>query len=226
MNIAVLGTGIVGRTIAARLAEVGHHVTIGTRDTESTLARNEPDAMGNPPFADWFSEHSDVTLATFAEAAEGAETVVNATGGAGSIEALTLAGEKNLAGKVLLDIANPLDFSNGVPPSLFVKDTDSLAEQIQRAFPDAHVVKALNTMTAALMAYPRQLADGDHSTFVSGNDADAKKAVTALLESIGHTDVIDLGDITSARGSEMLLPIWLRLWGALGTPIFNFKIVR
>jgi 8-hydroxy-5-deazaflavin:NADPH oxidoreductase len=226
MNIAVLGTGIVGRTIAARLTELGHQVSIGTRDAASTLARSEPDAMGNPPFANWLSEHSDVTLATFAEAAERAEVVVNATGGAGSIEALALAGKDNLAGKVLLDIANPLDFSNGVPPSLFVKDTDSLAEQIQRAFPDTHVVKALNTMTAALMAYPRQLADGDHSTFVSGNDDAAKKTVTALLESLGHTDVIDLGDITTARGSEMLLPIWLRLWGALGTPIFNFKIVR
>ena len=81
-------------------------------------------------------------------------------------------------------------------------------------------------MTAALMADPAQLAGGDHSTFVSGDDADAKKTVVALLESLGHTDVIDLGDITTARGTEMLLPIWLRLMGALGTPMFNVKIVR
>jgi hypothetical protein len=226
MKIAVLGTGTVGRTIATRLADLGHEVAIGTRDPEATLARTETDAMGNPPFSAWHAEHPQVALVAFADAAAQAELVVNATGGQGSIPALTAAGAANLAGKVVLDIANPLDFSRGFPPSLFVKDTDSLAEQIQRAFPDVRVVKALNTMTAALMAEPAQLAGGDHSTFVSGNDDDAKKTVVALLESLGHTDVIDLGDITTARGTEMLLPIWLRLMGALGTPMFNFKIVR
>ena len=139
---------------------------------------------------------------------------------------LTTAGEPNLAGKVLLDIANPLDFSQGMPPTLLVKDTDSLGEQIQAAFPDVQVVKTLNTLSAPLMVNPKALADGEHSVFVSGNDADAKKDVVALLESFGHTDVIDLGDISTARGSEMLLPIWLRLMGALNTPMFNFKIVR
>ena len=226
MKIAVLGTGVVGRTIAARLAALDHDVTVGTRDPESTLARTETDAMGNPPFSGWLAEQADVRLGTFADAVAQAQLVVNATGGEASIPALTSAGAANLAGKVVLDIANPLDFSRGFPPSLFVKDTDSLAEQIQRAFPDARVVKALNTMTAALMAEPAQLAGGDHSTFVSGNDDDAKKTVVTLLESLGHTDVIDLGDITTARGTEMLLPIWLRLMGALATPMFNFKIVR
>jgi 8-hydroxy-5-deazaflavin:NADPH oxidoreductase len=113
-----------------------------------------------------------------------------------------------------------------MPPTLFVKDTDSLAEQIQRTFPEAKVVKSLNTLNADLMVGPRQLANGAHSVFVSGNDAEAKKTVTALLESFGHTDVIDLGDISAARGTEMLLPIWPQLMGALGTPAFNFKIVR
>ena len=226
MNIAVLGTGVVGRTIAARLGALDHDVTVGTRDPESTLARTDTDSMGNPPFSRWLVEHADVHLRTYADAAAEAQLVVNATGGEAAIPALTSAGAANLAGKVVLDIANPLDFSRGFPPSLFVKDTDSLAEQIQRAFPDARVVKALNTMTAALMAEPAQLAGGDHSTFVSGNDDDAKKTVVALLESLGHTDVIDLGDITTARGTEMLLPIWLRLMGTLGTPMFNFKIVR
>ena len=226
MKVGVIGTGSVGRTLAARLAELGHGVTIGTRDPAATKARTEPDAMGNPPFASWHAEHPDVPLGTFAQAAEHGEIVLNATGGSGSIDALTLAGAENLRGKVLLDIANPLDFSQGFPPFLWVKDTDSLGEQIQRAFPDARVVKSLNTMSAALMANPSQLADADHSAFVSGNDADAKATVTALLRSLGHTDVIDLGDITTARGSEMLMPIWLRLFGALGTPIFNFKIVR
>ena len=152
MQIAVLGTGVVGRTIAAQLAALDHDVTVGTRDPQATLARTDTDAMGNPPFSGWLAEHADVRLGTFADATEQAELVVNATGGQASIPALTAAGTANLAGKVVLDIANPLDFSRGFPPSLFVKDTDSLAEQIQRAFPDARVVKALNTMTAALMA--------------------------------------------------------------------------
>jgi len=226
VKIAVLGTGSVGRTLAGRLAELGHEVTVGTRDPVATLARSEPDSMGNPPLSDWLAERPQVRLGSFADAASHGELVVNATSGAASVEILGLAGAESLAGKVLLDIANPLDFSQGFPPSLFVKDTDSLAEQIQRAFPSARVVKALNSMTAALMADPGQLADGEHSTFVSGDDEQAKKAVTALLGDLGHRDVIDLGDITTARGAEMLLPIWLRLFGALGTPIFNLKVVR
>ena len=226
MEIAVLGTGTVGRTVAAKLSDLGHDVVVGTREPEATLGRTEPDAMGNPPFPVWQADHPDIRLATFAEAAADAELLVNATGGAGSLDALGQAGEANLAGKVLLDISNPLDFSRGFPPSLFVKDTDSLAEQIQRAFPDARVVKSLNTMTAAVMVDPRRVGGGDHSTFVSGNDADAKQTVVDLLSSMGHTDVIDLGDLSTARAAEMLLPVWLRLMGALGTPYLQFKIVR
>jgi predicted dinucleotide-binding enzyme len=226
MKIAVLGTGTVGRTIAAKLAELGHEVVIGTRDPAATLARTEPDAMGNPPFPVWQAEHPAVRLAPFAEAAAQGELVVNATGGTGSLDALTRAGERNLAGKVLLDVSNPLDFSRGFPPSLFVSDTDSLAEQIQRAFPGVRVVKSLNTMNAAVMVDPGSVGGGDHSTFVSGDDAEAKQIVVGLLGSMGHTDVIDLGDLSSARAAEMLLPVWLRLMRALGTPHLQFKIVR
>jgi predicted dinucleotide-binding enzyme len=226
MKIAIMGTGMVGQTLAARLAELGHEVTVGTRDVDATLARTDPDGMGNPPYRTWAAEHPQVRLATFADAAAGAELIVNATSGTASIPALTAAGRDNLVGKVLLDISNPLDFSRGFPPSLFVKDTDSLAEQIQREFPELKVVKTLNTMTAQLMVDPGRLAGGDHTAFVSGNDAEAKTTVIALLESFGHTDVIDLGDITTARGPEMLLPVWLELMRALNTPYFNFKIVR
>jgi predicted dinucleotide-binding enzyme len=226
MKIAVLGTGMVGQALAGRLAELGHDVSVGTRDVAAALARTEPDRMGNPPYTAWAQAHPQVRLATFADATAGAELIVNATNGSASIAVLTAAGREHLAGKVLLDIANPLDFSAGFPPTLFVKDNDSLGEQIQREFPDLKVVKALNTMNANLMVNPAQLAGGQHSVFVSGNDADAKKTVIGLLESFGHTDVIDLGDITTARGSEMMLPIWLRLMGALNTPTFNFKIVR
>ena len=225
MHIAVLGTGSVGRTIGARLDELGHSVVIGTRDPAATLARTEPDGMGNPPFSAWQAEHPGVTLATFADAASPAELVVNASSGTATSEVLRLAGEEHLVDKVLLDISNPLDFSAGFPPSLFVKDTDSLGEQVQRAYPRTKVVKALNTLAASLMVDPASL--GQSSTvFVSGEDADAKAVVVALLESFGHDDVIDLGGLESARGTEMLLPLWLRLMGRLGTGEFNLKVVR
>jgi 8-hydroxy-5-deazaflavin:NADPH oxidoreductase len=164
-------------------------------------------------------------LADFASVAGAADVVVNATNGSATLEALAEAGEANLAGKVVLDVSNPLDFSKGFPPTLTVKDTDSLGEQVQRAFPQARVVKTLNTMNANLMVDPASLG-AESSVFVSGDDAAAKATVTELLESFGHTDVIDLGDISTARGTEMLLPVWLRLMGALGTAAFNFKIVR
>jgi 8-hydroxy-5-deazaflavin:NADPH oxidoreductase len=168
-----------------------------------------------------------VKLGTFADAAAHGELVVNATPGAASMDALRLAGEANLAGKVLVDIANALDHSQDMPPSLLVANADSLGERIQRAFPAARVVKALNTMSAPLMVDPAQLAGGDHSVFVCGDDPDAKAVVTGLLtEGFGWRDVIDLGDITTARGPELLPPLWLRLWGTLQAPMFNFKVVR
>ncbi|QLQ38105.1 NADPH-dependent F420 reductase [Micromonospora robiginosa] len=217
MRIAVLGTGMVGRAIAARAAELGHDVVVGTRDVATTRGGE---------WGEWAAAHPGVTLTGYADVATGADLVVNATSGDGSLPALDAAGADNLAGKVLLDIANPLDFGKGFPPTLSVLNDDSLGERIQRAFPRTRVVKALNTLTADLMTHPGQLAGGDHSVFVSGDDADAKKVVTELLTSFGHTDVIDLGDITTARGTEMLLPIWLRLYGRLGTPMFNVKVVR
>jgi 8-hydroxy-5-deazaflavin:NADPH oxidoreductase len=226
MKIGVLGTGPVGQTIAAKLAELGHGVCIGTRDPAATLARSAPDLFGNPPFRVWREKHPNIEFGTFAQAATHGELLVNATQGAGALDALKAAGEKNLAGKILVDISNPLDFSKGMPPSLTVCNTDSLGEQIQRAFPQAKVVKALNTMNAYLMVGPRQLADGAHTVFVSGNDAAAKQTVTALLESFGWKDIVDLGDITNARGTEMMLPIWVRVFGATKNPMFSFKLVR
>ncbi len=225
MQIAVLGTGPVGQTVAAKLTDLGHEVTIGTRDPVATLARTEPDIFGNPPFSTWLAEHPQVPLVVLAEAASSGDVIVNATSGTGSIAALEAAGEDNLAGKVLVDIANPLDFSQGMPPSLFVSNTDSLGEQIQRRFPQARVVKALNTMNAYLMVDPGQLAGGDHTVFVAGNDADAKSTVRELLGSFGWSDIVDLGDITSARGTEMYVALWLRLF-ALGSPMFSVKVVR
>ena len=226
MNIAVFGTGMVGRALSAKLVELGHAVTIGTRDVEALLARKESDGMGNPPFAVWQAENTAVQVGTFAEAAAGSELLVNATSGQATLTVLKSAGEKNLNGKVLLDIANPLDFSQGMPPTLSIVNTDSLAEQIQQAFPELKVVKTLNTMSAPVMIDPQAVGDGDHTVFVSGNDAAAKEETAVLLRSFGWEQIVDLGDITTARGTEMLLPIWLRLYGALQTPLFNFKVVQ
>ena len=226
MKIAIIGTGMVGQALAAQFSELGHQVTVGTRNVAATLAKTEADGMGNPPFSAWIKGHTSVVLKTFAEAASQAELVVNATSGHGSLEALKLAGTENLAGKILMDIANPLDFSQGMPPFLFVANQDSLGEQIQKTFPEAKVVKTLNIVTAALMVNPGMAAGGDHSMFVSGNDAQAKATVISILKDFGWKDIIDLGDITNARGTEMLLPIWIRTWGAIGTPFFGFKIAR
>ena len=210
VRIAVLGTGSVGRTLSARLAELGHDVVVGTRDPEATAARDDAPAAA---------------LATYADAVRDADLVLNATNGQASLEVLDAAGEEALAGRVLLDISNPLDFSAGFPPTLSVVDTDSLAEQIQRTFPRTPVVKSLNTLTADLMAHPEGLPEPT-TVFVSGDDAEAKSLVTGLLTELGHRDVIDLGDLSTARGQEMWLPLWLRVMGALGTAQFDLKIVR
>jgi 8-hydroxy-5-deazaflavin:NADPH oxidoreductase len=225
MRFAVLGTGMVGRAIAAKLASLGHEVVVGTRDPQATLARTEPDFMGTPPYAAWHAENPAVALRTFAEAAAFGEMLVNTTAGATSLDALTAAGSDNLAGKVLIDIANPLDFSAGMPPSLNPVSTDSLGEQIQRAFPEVKVVKTLNTMPCLVMVEPSRVP-GAHDVFVCGEDADAKKQATELLLSFGWPQdaILDLGGIQTARGTEMTLGLTMPLMGLLGHTDFNFRI--
>jgi predicted dinucleotide-binding enzyme len=226
MKIGILGSGMVGRTIAAKLAQNGHAVMLGTRDVQRTLAHNEPDFMGNPPVNIWIQQNPSVKLDTFAETGAFGDIIFNCTLGMGSLEALQLAGESNLNGKVLVDISNPLDFSRGMPPTLTVCNTDSLGEQIQRAFPQAKVVKTLNTITAPVMVNPAMIA-GDHDVFVSGEDSAAKAQVTNLLKTeFGWKNVVDLGGISTARGVEMMMPVWLSLMSALQTPFFGYKIVK
>ena len=213
MKYGVLGTGMVGLAISNRLAELGQEVMIGTRDP----ARSDDKLK---------SLRETVRVGTFAEAAAFGEVLFNATGGAVSIDALKMAGTSHLKGKVLVDISNPLDFSKGMPPSLFVSNTDSLGEQIQRAFPNVRVVKTLNTVTAAIMVDPKAVAGGDHDMFLCGNDGSAKEVVTGILKEFGWSHITDLGELSAARSMEMYLPLWLRMWGALGSGMFNIKIAR
>lgn len=227
MKIAILGSAIVGKTLAGKLDSLGHDVMIGTRDPAATRARTERGSFGEPPLSAFLAEHPRVGLGTFAEAAAHGAIVFNATSGLATLEALKLAGAARLDGKVLLDLSNPLDFSKGMPPSLSVCNDDSLGEQVQRAFPGTRVVKTLNTVNAYLMVTPGMLAGGDHTMFVCGDDADAKATATNILEEwFGWRDVIDLGGISMSRGTEMYLPLWARLYGALQNPMFTIKVVR
>ena len=215
MRYGVLGTGQVGRALAGRLVDVGHEVRMGSRTSDNEAA------------AAWVAEAgAGASQGTFADAAEFGQTVMNCTNGPVALDALAAAGAENLAGKVLIDVANPLTFETG-RLTLTVCNTDSLGEQIQRAFPEARVVKTLNTMNNQLMIHPERVP-GAHSVFVSGDDAEAKQLVTGMLESFGWPaqSVVDLGGIETARGVEMYLVLWISMMQAGGTPDFNVNVVR
>ncbi len=215
MKIGVLGTGAVGGTIASKLIALGHEVKMGSR-----TANNEKAVA-------WAKEAgARASAGTYEDAAAFGEVLFNCTSGAGSLAALEAAGAANLRGKILLDVSNPLDFGKGMPPTLFVSNDDSLGERIQRAFPELKVVKTLNTVNCEIMVDPARLG-ADTDVFVSGNDEEAKARVSEILRGwFGWKSVIDLGDITTARGTEAYLPLWIRLWGALGTANFNVRVVR
>lgn len=215
MRIGILGTGIVGQTIGTKLVALGHEVKLGSRSATNEKAAGWVKAAGK-----------GASQGTFAQAAAFGEIVFNCTSGMASLDALRQAGAATLDGKLLIDVANPLDFSKGMPPSLSVCNTDSLGEQIQREFPKARVVKSLNTVNTMLMVDPSRVP-GDHAIFVCGNDAPAKQQTTEILTKwFGWKTVIDLGDISNARAAEMLLPLWVRLYGAFQSPDFNFAILR
>lgn len=214
MKIGVFGTGMVGTTIASKLVSLGHEVKMGSRTANNEKA------------AEWVKQAGQgASQGTFADAAAFGEILFNCALGSATMDILKSAGEENLRGKILVDISNPLDFSKGMPPSLFVSNTDSLGEQIQRAFPEVKVVKTLNTINCDVMVDPARLPE-DHDVFVSGNDTEAKAKVTEILRGwFGWKNVVDLGDITTARGTEAYLLLWIRLWGTLKTPNFNLKLV-
>jgi predicted dinucleotide-binding enzyme len=210
-----LGTGVVGRTIATKLVELGHEVTMGSRTQDNERATEWVSTTGG-----------NAAQGTFADAAAFAEIVFNCTAGSGSLDALRSIAPQDLAGKVVIDVSNALDFSRGTPPSLFVPSTDSLGEQIQRELPGARVVKTLNTVNALVMVDPGRVGT-DHDVFVCGNDPQAKAQVSELLQAFGWPSehVVDLGDISASRGVEAYLLLWLRLYGARGTSEFNIRVV-
>jgi predicted dinucleotide-binding enzyme len=216
MRIGVLGTGMVGIAIGTKLVELGHDVMMGSRSADNERA------------GEWVaSAGARASQGTFADAAAHGELIFNCTAGEASLEAIGSARPGDLEGKTLVDVSNPLDHSRGMPPGLFTSTFDSLGEQIQRAHPDTRVVKALNTVNCEVMVDPGRVP-GEHDVFVCGDDEAAKAAVVELLRSFGWPPghVIDLGDITAARGTEAYLMLWIRLWGALGTGHFNVRVVR
>lgn len=217
MKIAVFGTGTVGDTIGSRLVELGHQVMMGSRTATNEKA-----------IAFAAKHKTNASAGTFSDAAKFGELIFNCTKGDSAIAALTLAGE-NIHGKIIIDISNPLDFSKGMPPSLIpsLSNTNSLGEEIQKTFSKTKVVKTLNTMWCGLMVNPNMIGGGNHTNFICGNDAEAKAKVKSLLNEFGwkNENLLDLGDITNARGTEAVLPIWLRVWGATQNGAFNFKIV-
>jgi 8-hydroxy-5-deazaflavin:NADPH oxidoreductase len=215
MKIAILGTGMVGNTIATKLLSLGHEVKMGSRTADNAKANAWVAANG-----------ARASQGTYADAAAFGELVFNCTAGVGSLAALEAAGKQRLAGKILVDVSNPLDFSKGMPPTLSVCNSDSIAEQLQRAFPETKVVKALNTMNCTLMVDP-SLIKGDHDVFISGNDTGAKGQVAEILKGwFGWKHVVDLGDVTAARGQEMFVILWVRLYGSLQSPMFNVHVAR
>jgi 8-hydroxy-5-deazaflavin:NADPH oxidoreductase len=215
-KIGVFGTGTVGNAIATKMVQLGYEVMMGSRTVNNEKAVKWADANGK-----------QASNGTFSDVAEFAPVIFNCTRGDIALEVLEQAGIDRLAGKLIIDICNPLDFSKERPPSLLPQytNTNSLAEEIQKLLPDAHVVKTLNIVNSEIMVNP-QKSGGDPTMFMSGNSADAKETVKKLLQQFGWIDIIDLGDISTARGLEMLLPLWLRTFMATGNGYFGFKVVR
>jgi len=213
MNIGVLGTGVVGNTIGSKLIDLGHQVMLGSRSSNNDKGAEFVARNGHRAF------HGD-----FAETARFGEILFNCTKGDAALDVLNMAGAENLGKKILIDVSNALDFTNGFPPTLIICNTDSIGETIQRNFPDVKVVKALNTMNCMLMVNPSMLKE-DHAVFVCGNDPEAKEQVENILRSwFGWKEIIDLGDIANSRGTEMMLPIWVRLYGKFKHANFNFHL--
>ncbi|MBK9731916.1 MAG: NAD(P)-binding domain-containing protein [Chitinophagaceae bacterium] len=214
MNIAILGTGSVGNAIGTKLIQSGHIVKMGSRNAahEKALA--------------WVNKNgANASTGTFEAAAGFGEIIILCLNGAGTVDALNMAGISNFNGKTVIDITNPLDFSKGMPPSLFIGNTDSLGELVQRTLPEANVVKTLNIVTADVMVNPA-LVSGKIDMLMCGNDENAKNVVSQMLTDFGWKNIIDLGTIQSARYMESFVLLWVNLMQKFGDPYFGIKFVR
>ncbi len=216
MKYAVLGTGMVGHTLASKLVALGHEVRMGARTADNEAA------------AKWAAGQGDrAGQGSFAEVAAWADRVIFAVNGAAVLDVAEAVPNAAVAGKTVIDVTNPLDFSQGMPPTLIpeLSNTTSAGEALQAKLPDARVVKALNTMNHEIMVDPARVP-GAHDVFLCGDDAEAKADATALLEEFGWTDPVDLGPLAAARGTEGMMLFWLRMWGVVGSADFNYRIVR
>ena len=214
MKISVLGTGMVGHALATKLAALNHEVMMGARE------------RGNEKAATW-AKANNGAAGSFADASEFGDIVVLATLGSATLEAVKIAGEDALAGKIVIDVTNPLDMSEGFPPTLLnnMVNKTSAGEEVQKALPRSYVVKALNTMNCDVMVDPSRVP-GDHDVFYCGNNEGAKQTVANILMSFGWDTPVDLGPIEAARGTEGMMNFWLRMYGVVGHADFNYRIVR
>ncbi len=230
MKIAILGTGNVGQTFAEKFISLGHEVIMGTRDVDSTLARQATDNYGSLPFREWYSKNPAVQLNTFDSAADSCEIIVNALQGAATLSVFKGCRVESFNNKIIIDVANPLDFGHGFPPSLIagLNNTNSLGEALQELLGNAKIVKTLNTMYCGIMVNPNMISGGQHTNYICGNDENAKRSVIDLLLSFGWEakNILDLGDITNARGTESTLLLWTRIYGATKNGAFNFSVVK
>jgi 8-hydroxy-5-deazaflavin:NADPH oxidoreductase len=220
MKIGVLGTGVVGETIATALVNKKHLVRMGSR------------SMNNEKAEAWVKKANDyASQGDFNDAAAFGEILFLCLNGAHALEAVDMLEAGNINGKIIVDLTNPLDFSKGMPPRILdgLGNSNSLGEEIQKALPGAFVVKTLNTLNCELMVKPKLVNNGDHSLFICGNNANAKNQVKHfLVDEFGWKgdNLIDLGGIEAARSSEAYVPFWVSMMQALGTPMFNVKVVR
>lgn len=214
MRVGILGSGVVGQSLGRGFAGRGHEVVLGTRTPDSEK------------LAPWKREVGDRgRTGTFAQAAAYGEVLVVAVLGTAAEQAIDLAGPRSFDGKVVIDVTNPLDFSKGMPPGLFVGMTDSLGERIQRKLPRAKVVKCFNIVNNQTMIDPSNTGTKP-TMLLCGNDEGAKRKVTEILEQFGWDDVVDIGGIDGARWLEAHVPLWVRVTMQKNTWFLGFKVVH
>jgi len=212
-RVGVLGSGDVGKRLAAGFRSRGHEVMIGSRDP------------AKPELREWLSgDGTGVEAGTFEQAAAHGELLVLAVLGNAAEEAIAAAGPENFHGKIVIDTTNPLDFSKGFPPGLSISGKDSLGERVQRALPQAKVVKAFNTIGNPYFLDPH-FKEGEPTMLIAGDDAEAKHTVRDALADFGWSDVVDIGGIEGSRELEAICIAWVKSGAARGAWDHGFKLL-